>query len=239
MVCQRGNALLCLRKLLLGLLLFAEQQAVKLDPFHPRQRILLVAGAFDQYRDAKPLKLLLDLRRMVDHRIFNGKTAVGGQDRLIIRGAVSPRIGDLSVFHRLARIPEIPPVSLCAGQCYAIQRPDADDRIHHGGRNQIDVFNRLLQNRQILLQPGRQGRVLRYHKIAFLADGDKAVPARALIDRKLLGIFQRVTARNRQPGSGRLRLLCSTARQQQGGQHQKCYPLHSAAASVALSKVRV
>ena len=176
---------------------------------------------------------------MVDHRIFDGKATVGVQDHLIIRGAVSPRIGDSSVFHRLARLLEIPAVSLCAGQCYAIQRPDADDRIHHGGRNQIDVFNRLLQNRQILLQPGRQGRILRHNKIAFLADGDKAVPARALIDRELLGIFQRVTARDRQPGSGRLRLLCSTARQQQGGQHKKRLPPHSAAASVALSKVRV
>ena len=51
---QRCNALRLLRKNLLGKGFLAQQDAVQLDPFHPRQRAALVAGALHQHRNAEP-----------------------------------------------------------------------------------------------------------------------------------------------------------------------------------------
>ena len=81
---------------MLGLLGSAQQDAVQLDPFHPGQRVTLVARALDEDRHAEFFKLLLHLGRVVDHCVLDGKAAVGGQDRLVIGRAVLARVGDLA-----------------------------------------------------------------------------------------------------------------------------------------------
>ena len=54
---QRCNALCLLGENLLGKGFFAQQDAIQLDPLHPRQRAALVAGTLYQHRNAEPLQL--------------------------------------------------------------------------------------------------------------------------------------------------------------------------------------
>ena len=236
---QRGDALYGIIKKLLGFVGLAQQHAVQLDPFHPRQRAALVARTLDQHRHAEFFQLFLDLGRVVDHRVFDGKAAVCRQNRFIIGRAVLARIGDLPAFHCRFGFVQIPVFGARAGKCHGIQPAQADDGVHRRGRDQINILNRLLQHGNVRIQRIRHRSPLGYDEIPRAVDGDKVIPARALVDGELLSVLQGVLPRDGQRFRLGVRWPGRTPGQQQRRQGCTQKPLHSAAASVALSKVRV
>lgn len=143
------------------------------------------------------------------------------KNRLVIRGAVLARVDNLPLFHGGAGSVEIPVFGLRAGECHRPQPTNADDGVHGGGRNEVDILDRLLQNDNVAVQFGGHSGPFGYDQIAATVDGDKAVPARAFVHRKLLRIIERVAAFYRKC-VGLCRFRCRrTACQQQGGQGQK------------------
>ena len=177
---------------------------------------------------------------MVDHCVLDGKAAVGGQDRLVIGGTVLARVGDLALLHGGAGRVEVPVFGLRAGQRHGPQPANANNGVHCGRRHKVDILNGLLQNGDVCVQIGGRSGALRHDEIAAAVNRDEVIAARAHIHRELLRIFQRIAVFYRQCVGLRGGLGCSRAPcQQQGGQSEECRAPHSAAASVALSKVRV
>ena len=182
---------------------------------------------------------------MVDHGVFNGKAAAGSQNGFIVRGAVLARIGNLPRLHGGFGFGQVPAIRLGAGKCNAVQRAQADDGVHSGGGNQVDILNGLLQHGGALGQILRNGSALRHHQILAVRNGDQLVPAGAFIHGKLFGVLQRVAAFHGK-GWGSRAAAARAAGQQQKRCGRKCgtkpktFHLHySAGVSVALSKVRV
>ena len=81
---------------LVRLLFVAGQHTIESDPFHPSLRCGLIAGVVYQNGNVKCFQLFLDLRRMVDHGVFNGKRTGSGINALKIRRRVFAGILDRS-----------------------------------------------------------------------------------------------------------------------------------------------
>ena len=182
---------------------------------------------------------------MVDHSVFNGKSTAGSQNGFIVRGAVLARIGNLPRLHGGFGFGQVPAIRLGAGKCNAVQRAQADDGVHSGGGNQVDILNGLLQHGGALGQILRHGSALRHHQILAVRNGDQLVPAGAFIHGKLFGVLQRVAAFHGKGGGSRAAAARAAGQQQKRcgrkcGTKPKTFRLHySAGVSVALSKVRV
>ena len=105
-------------------------------------------------------QLLLDLRGVVDHGVFNGKAAVGSQDALVVRRTVLARIGDLARLHGGFGLVEIPAIGPGAGKSDGIQRVQVDEVIHNGAGHEVNIFQRLAQLHGSLREDGKLRRSL-------------------------------------------------------------------------------
>ena len=163
----------------------------------------LVAGAVHQHRHAQQLDHLLDLRRMVDHRGFDGEAAAFIDQQLIVRLAVLAGEQDVAALHGGHRVVDVPAGGLQRRQPDGVQRIDGVEQRHRRGRGQIDVFDGLLQYHDVRVQPLRRFHFLRHHQIARVAlHVDQRVAALIVIHRKAAGVDQ---LHGRFPGQSRQR----------------------------------
>ncbi len=114
---------------------------------------------------------------MVDHGVLNGKAAARSQDRLIIRGAVLARIGDLPCCMAALAAGRYQPSALVPDSAMLSSPPMlmmgsiADDG------HQVDILDRLLQNGDVCVQIGGRSGPLRHDEIAAAVNRDRSVAA--------------------------------------------------------------
>ena len=158
----------------------SRQQPDKPDPLQTAQRVGLITGTVHQYRDPQPLQLLLCLRAVKDHRVFDGQGRAFFQKQLIIRGAVFPGKEDPLLLHGSSNLRDLPVVFPGRGETYCVQGIQFPEEIHHGRIRHIQVPERQLKHRdlfrisqllrclKILLRIFRRGS-FRHHQEMFLS----------------------------------------------------------------------
>ena len=163
-------------------------------------------------------QLLLDLRGVVDHGVFNGKAAVGSQDALVVRRTVLARIGDLARLHGGFGLVEIPAIGPGAGKSDGIQRVQVDEVIHHGAGHEVNIFQRLAQLHGSLREDGKLRRSLGPDKelVPRFRDREQNGAVGINIRRELPGIIQRVSVVQHKGIRGGRGLLLPAAAGRQG-----------------------
>ena len=154
---------------------------------------------------------------MEDHRVLNGKAAVGSEDLLIVRGAVLARVGDAPGLHGGSGFVEMPAGSLGAGEGDAVQRIQMEEQVHHRGGDEIDILHRLAQGRDPGGQAVHLGGIFRQDEELFPrpGQGQQGRAAFVAVGGELPGVVQRIgVVEHQRFRVGRGCLLCRTARQQ-------------------------
>ena len=225
------NAVHFLLKQRRGLVLLADERTVELDPLHAAKRLALVAGHFHEHGDAQRFKLLDDLGRVVDHRVFKHQIAALRQDKLVIRLGVFARVKHVTRAHGLLRLLDIPVRLLASTEADAVDRVQLGKAVHRRAGDQINFIERLLQNCHALRHAAGHGRSLRHEQeFLILPDGDALVVVPREGNRKLRGIVKRHGLIKRQsiPRDRRifavrtvLRFVPAGAERQHGQQREK------------------
>ena len=109
----------------------------------------LIAGPVHQDRDPQPLQLLLCLRAVKDHRVFDGQGRAFFQKQLIIRGAVFPGKQDPLLLHGSSDLRDLPVVFPGRGETHCVQGVQFPEKVHHGGIHHIQVPERQLKDRYL------------------------------------------------------------------------------------------
>ena len=168
--------------------LFAQERAVKLDPFGAAQGMGLIAGSVDEHRDPESFKLSFHVGGMADHARLYGQGAVLFEYQLVIRLGVLARVEDISLFHGFARVVDVPAVGVGAGKTDGVKTVQAVEKAHHGSGRKVDVLHRLLQDGYIV---GDLGRDLRSfgddEETSAVMDGNELQTALVFLDGKLMG----------------------------------------------------
>ena len=154
------------------------------------------------------MQLLDDLRRVVDHRVFNGKVAAALQNRLVVRCGIFSGVAHAAFFHRGLCAFDVPVALLEAAEGNAPDCVQMVKIVHRGGRNEIDVRKRPVQNRDACRHAFRDLGVFRYQqKFLIGSDGDAGIVVSRVADGKLRGVGERKLPVKRQavPGDGAFR----------------------------------
>ena len=235
-----------------------QEDAAKFHPLHPPQGVALVARSLHEDGNAEALQLLLDLRGVVDHGVFQGQVTAFGENELIVRGAVLPGVGHGAVFHRVLGLRDVPVIRLEGGQGHvpdAVQRPE---KVHGARGGEIDIVEGLLDDGHLFRHiTGNAGPFGDHETAAAVLDVDAAVALFGIGRRKLGGILQLhgLVKGQVRPRNAARRLAAALPRplapagaeaqgegqgQQEGSQFLERPPAHQEAGSrLAESKVRV
>ena len=154
------------------------------------------------------MQLLDDLRRVVDHRIFNGEVAAAFQNRLVVRRGILPGVAHAALFHCGLRAFDVPVALLEAAEGNAPDCAQMVKVVHRGGCDEIDVRKRPVQNGDAFRNMLRGLGVFRYQqKFLIGSDGDAGIVVSRVADGKLRGVGERKLPVKRQavPGDGAFR----------------------------------
>ena len=150
-----------------------------------------VAGKLHQDGEAQTPELLQHFGCVIDHGVLNDQIAAGAQDGFVIRSRILSGVGDFPLFHRLLGLRKIPGIRLLAAEDDAVQSVQLDKMVHGPGGHQINLVQRLLQNRHRIRYFFRHRHILPHHQVGLvLADGQQLIALLAVGHRKTCGIAQ-------------------------------------------------
>ena len=125
----------------------------------------LVAGAVDKYRNIQVFDHLLYFRCVENHSGFNSHIAILIHQHLIIRLAVFSCKLDLTIFHGLFCLFNIPAGSVDSTHLDVIQGIQCTEKRHSGAGCQINLIQWFLQHDDTVIQTFGSLRSLRHQKI--------------------------------------------------------------------------